>query len=416
MYSSAGSASAQQVPAWKRLGLKLKQPDSASSGSAASESRPTGGVGHPSSRHEPSPGKRKLDAPPAASASSQVAKRPRKDEASSFSTPDRNPQGQLRRQKSVTFADTPTKYSVDAKTSKTAPPPPNSKSKGPAKKNKTPPNTTDLKPALEYLRLWKSARDSWKFNKNNQSALIKHVFDADGIPATDIDTFYDYIQDLKGFIRMRLRETALEIRTKDQSEGQAGFPEGTKDVEATQGRYETVLARFLTQQAGQKRKGFVESEYLADSEDGELIIRRLVKRLRAELILEELSESGESGLTERSTTSSSSETIAASDNHATTTTDAEKKIRLNDGSSKRRRKLRTANADDSSSSSESEAESDSDSDSSSSGSSSSDESSDDDVAEAAQGDGYGTSSSSSSSSSSESGSDDESDDDESDSD
>ncbi|CAM1500980.1 Fc.00g101420.m01.CDS01 [Cosmosporella sp. VM-42] len=389
MFSSTGSSPAQQVPAWKRLGLKLKQPAAASEPAIGG---PTGGVGHPSS----SPGKRKLDAPPAANYS-QVAKRPRTDEAQT--TPGRNGQGQLRKQKSVTFADAPTNYAHT--------PAPPKKSKGPAKK-KQPPPTTDLKPALEYLRLWKTARDSWKFNKNHQAALIKHVFDANGIPAADIETFYDYIQDLKGFIRMRLRETALEIRTKDQSDGKSGFPEGTKDVDTIQERYETILTRFLdAQQAGQKRKGYSEAEYLSTSEDGKLIIQRLVKRLRAELVLDELSESGESGQTETSTTSSSTETIAASENNTTTTSDADKRVKeFNDGTGKRRRKLRTANMDSSS-----ESESEDDSDTSSSGSSSSDESSDDDEEEeeatTQQGNGYETTSSSSSSSSEE-GSDDES--------
>ena len=401
MYSSTGSAPAQQVPAWKRLGLKLKQP----SGSAASESAPagpTGGVGHPSSPV----GKRKLDAPPPAN-SSQVAKRPRRDETQTTN-------GHLRKQKSVTFADTPTKYgntptSVDAKTSKTVPP---KKSKGPAKKQ-TPP-VTDFRPALEYLRLWKNARDSWKFNKNHQASLIKHVFDAEKLPSSDIESFYDYIQDLKGFTRMRLRDSALEIRVKDQADGKAGFPEKTKDVAALQERYETILARFLDTQRGQKRKGFVEAEYSSDSDDGEIIIQRLVKRLRAELVLDELSDSGDSAQTDTSTTSSSSSaTVTASDNATSTATSADKKMKLNDGSVKRKRKLRTANDDDSSSSSESE--SDNDSGASSSDSSSEEESSDDEEEATAElGDGYDTSSSSSSSSSSESEAEDDSDDEDSD--
>lgn len=405
MYSSSGNSPAQQVPAWKRLGLKLKPSPSGSAASEPAPAGPTGGVGHPSSPF----GKRKLDAPPPAN-SAQVAKRPRRDETQT--TTDRN--GILRKQKSVTFADTPSKYgntstSVDAKTSKTAPP---SKSKGPAKKQ-TPP-TTDLRPALEYLRLWKTARDSWKFNKNHQASLIKYVFDAEKFPATDIESFYDYIQDLKGYTRMRLQESAREVRTRDQADGKAGFPEKTKDVAAVQERYETILARFLdVQQAGRKRKGFVEAEYLSDSDDGEIIIQRLVKRLRAELVLDELSDSGESAQTETSTTSSSSATVTASETNATTSTGADKKVKLNDGTVKRKRKARTAIADDSSSSSESE--SDDDSDTSSDGSSSSEESSDEeDETPAGQGDGYDTSSSSSSSSSSESESEDDSDDENSD--
>ncbi|CAG7556082.1 unnamed protein product [Fusarium equiseti] len=335
-----------QVPAWKKLGLKLKQPSDA----------PEPSFGHPTSASS-TPIKRKFDAPQ----TSNSAKRPRQDETT----------GQLRKQKSVSFADaqsnnngnfsrTPAKPAKQSK----------AKSKGPAKKPK-PQVPTDLKPALEYLRLWKTARDSWKFNKNHQSNLIKHIFDADGIPASDVELFYDYISDLKGFVRMRLRETACEVRDQDKSDGAKAFPEGTKDLEATQQRYEEVLTKFLqSQPVGSKRKGFTEVDYLSDSDEDEVIVRRLVKRMRAELVIDELSDSDE---TEASTTSS--QTITANDKSATPTKEAEKSVKPADGvPGKRRRKLRV-NVDDSDSSS-SDSDSDSDDDTSSSGSSSEDESED----------------------------------------
>ncbi|KAH8699896.1 hypothetical protein BGZ61DRAFT_238879 [Ilyonectria robusta] len=390
MFSSKGNAPAQQVPSWKKSGSKHQQ--SAASESATATGSPT--VGHRSSTHQGTPSKRKLDAhAPPQSNSSHVAKRPRKDET----TGDRNEQ--IKKRKSVTFADATSK---NDKTKNTKPDPtdtPQKKSKGPAKKQKAP-APTDLKPALEYLRLWKTARTSWKFNKNHQSTLIKHVFDADGIPTADIDAFYEYIKDLKGLVRMRLRESALEIRTKDRSQGGAVFPEGTADLDATQERYETILTKFLqSQQVGSKRKLFEEAEYLSDSDsEDEIIIRRLVKRMRAELVIEELSDGAD---TEMSTTSSSSSrTIAASDN---ATPNVDKRMKLNDGTGKRRRKLRTNQEDsdssssDSSSDSESDSDSDSDTSDSGSSSSSSDESSDNDDAGDRQDEDETSSSSSSSS-------------------
>lgn len=405
MFSSKGNAPAQQVPSWKKSGLKHQQ--SAASESATATGSPT--VGHRSSTHEGTPSKRKLDAhAPPQSNSSHVAKRPRRDET----TGDRNEQ--IKKRKSVTFADATPK---NDKTKNTKPDPtdtPQKKSKGPAKKQKAP-APTDLKPALEYLRLWKTARASWKFNKNHQSTIIKHVFDADGIPTADIDAFYEYIRDLKGLVRMRLRESALEIRTKDRSQGSAAFPEKTADLDATQERYETILTKFLqSQQVGSKRKLFEEAEYLSDSDsEDEIIIRRLVKRMRAELVIEELSDGAD---TEMSTTSSSSSrTIAASDN---ATPNADKRMKLNDGTGKRRRKLRTNQEDSDSSSSDSSSDSESDSDSDSgtsdsgSSSSSSDESSDNDDAGDRQDE--DETSSSSSSSSDEADSDDSSSDEDSD--
>ncbi|KAM0337265.1 hypothetical protein ACHAPQ_003284 [Fusarium lateritium] len=390
-----------QVPAWKRLGLKLKQPSDASEPS----------FGHPTSTSTQSTTKRKFDAPPPYN-SSPVAKRPRQDET----TANWNAQAQLKRQKSVTFADTssnnngngsfPRTPSKPAKQSK-------AKSKGPAKKPK-PQVPVDLKPALEYLSLWKTARDSWKFNKNHQSNLIKHVFDADGIPASDVETFYDYIQDLKGFVRMRLLETAREVRDQDQSDGVKAFPEGTKNLEATQQRYEEILTKLLqSQPVGSKRKGFTEVDYLSDSDEDEIIIRRLVKRMRAELVIDELSDSDD---TEMSTTSS--QTIPASDNNFTTTTPAEKSVKPTDGMpAKRRRKLRVNVEDSDSSSSESDSDDDADDndDTSSSGSSSSEEDESETEAPARSYRQPGEEDSSDSSSSGDSGSDDSSSEDGSDS-
>ncbi|KAF4981297.1 hypothetical protein FZEAL_2874 [Fusarium zealandicum] len=396
MSSSTGSAPAQQVPAWKRLGLKLKQPSDASEPATGHQS-----FGHPSSTAQ-SATKRKFDAPQSSN-SSYVAKRPRQDETTAGWN------GQLKRQKSVSFADSPSgHFKAPTKAAKQS----KAKSKGPAKKPK-PQVPTDLKPALEYLILWKTARGSWKFNKNHQSNLIKHVFDADGIPASNIEAFYDYIQDLKGFVKMRLLESARETRDQDQSEGPKAFPEGTKDLEAAQQRYETVLTKYLqSQPAGSKRKGFTEVDYLSDSDDDDIIIRRLVKRMRAELVLDQLSDSDD---TETSTTSS--RTITTSDNNnnnTTTTTDAEKRVKLNDGTGKRRRKLRTNVDDSDSSSSDSDSDdgSDSGSDTSSSGSSSSSSGEEDaGPAQSYRGPGEEDSSSSSSSSDDASSNDDSSDED-----
>lgn len=264
------------------------------------------------------------------------------------------------------------------------------------------PSPADIKSALEYLRQWKTARESWKFNKNHQTTLIKYAFEPDTIPASDIAIFYEYIQDLKGFVRVRLRETAMEIKMRDDSDGYAAFPEDAMDLDEKQETYESILADILRRrQQNGKRKYFAESQFIAESQDGSVIVRRLVKRMRAEMVLDELSD-GES--TDSTTTSSvstaSSKTVTASDNNANTA-NANMKAKLNDVSGKRRRKLRV-NMDDSSSS-ESESESDSESDSSSS----SEESDSDEDEEMRPGNGYDTSSSSSSSSSSSGGSDSE---------
>ncbi len=380
--SGSGDGSAPQTPAWKKLGLKLKNSNATESANGPPA------VGQPNSA-QAMQGKRKFNGP---ADSPLSAKKSRNDSrfGDSRATPKR---------KSVSFAETPSRGERPARTPQKTPAKPPKKPKGPPKKKKEQP-ATDIKPALEYLRHWKSSRDSWKFNKNHQSTLIKAIFEG-GMPADDVEAFYEYIRDLKGFIRTRLRETAMEIRAKDISDGASAFPAGTLEPEDKQGVYEASLAGLLEAQRGQKRT-FDEVEYMTTSQDLDAVIRRIVKRMRAELVIATLSD-GEQ--TEVSTPSAAGKRATVQG-----TTDQANKTNMNGVTGKRRRKMRT-NMDDSSSSSSSESESDSDSDTSSSGSSSSDESSsseDEDMNEASDDE----SSSSSSSSSSDGDSDDSDSDDE----
>lgn len=408
MINSPGNASAHNTPAWKKLGLKLKQSDASQSANG------TPGVGQPDSTHEGPTGKRKFGAQskgsddwyngnkkPRTSSSSHYHGRP---EQASSSTP------ALKRKKSVTFGETPTKNeAVKTKTSvralnnpkpaTTLPPATPKKSKGPAKKVKPVP-PTDTRRALEYLNLWKVSRDAWKFNKNHQSTLIKVVFEGDSIPAADVATFYDYIKDLKGLVRSRLRETAMEIRIKDRTEGSAMFPADTMDIDSKQATYETILSEWLqSQQLGQKRH-FNETDFITTVQEDDLILKRAVKRARAEMIIDTLSDGNE---TDVSTTSVVSARATADRSAA-----AKDATKINGIPGKRRRKLRVSNLSDDSSSSESE--SDNDSDTSSASSSSDDSDSDDEEEEDEEDDDGDDSSSSSSSSSSGEDDDDDSDD------
>lgn len=397
MFSSGDGASAR-APAWKRLGLKLKQ------SSAPEPANETLQVGHPSSsRTQQTPSKRKPEAPPAGEPLSAL-KKSRNDSHPAASNP------QLKKRKSVSFGETPTKSGIDANGPVNKPPPKKAKTPGKKKANPNAAAPSDIKPALEYLNQWKSARDSWKFNKNYQTILIKHAFDPVLFPSANIDTFYLYIRDLKGFVRTRLQETAMEIRTKDSTEGAAGFPEGSVNLPEKQLRYDQLLAQLLHSQAGQKRKTFHEAEYRTSSEDVDDVIRRVIKRMRAELVLDHLSEGEESDASHTTTATASSE-VSIAESNTTKATEGDNQVKLKDGPSKRKRKLRTT-VDDSSSS-----ESESDSDDSSSSSDDSDSDSDsDDGKEADKGNESSSSESSSSSSSSssedESDSDDESSDEE----
>jgi hypothetical protein len=305
--------------------------------------------------------------------------------------------------KQVSFADG-TKDSTKDKTSEP------SKKKAKKKKTKkttdTPKSDFSLEPSLNYLRQWHTARDSWKFNKNHQTLLIKYVFDEDKVPSSDISIFYEYIRELKGFVRTRLRETAAEIKKKDMEAGQGAFPASVKDRESKQREYEETISRFLKdlQQYQIRRNGTTTNANGKRALDEvEYVIRvaapevkyRLLKRIRAEIILDELSDSDESTTsTTISAGTATTSSSASSGQDATAATAAGTRPRSDSSQqpAKRRRlrNVRTDIADDDTSSSESE---------SSESSSSDEESEDEEMVDAAL---DGASSSSSSSSSSES--------------
>ncbi|KAG8168665.1 hypothetical protein KVR01_001414 [Diaporthe batatas] len=403
------------VPAWKRLGLKLKGASSDGSPAAttsqptttAASAPPPGRFAHHQQRSNFNPdgqygtpafNKRKQFQSGSYPASDN--KRPRWDD-SDF-TPSK---------KSVSF-------SQDTKKAALKKPKP-AKKKKKASKPQPASQTHDLTPSLEYLRTWHKARDAWKFNKNHQTLLLKYMYKAEALPAADIDTFYLYISDIKGGSRTRLIEQAEEIRKKDMEAGPKAFPEGTKGAEEKQGQYEEMLAGLLKENNAAKESGgsnaapkrsFDEVEFTLRTADKD-VQQRLVKRMRAELVIDTLKSSSSeddtgapSVSTAKATSSRVKVPVQTGANANSNGTEGTKQ------KAKRRKKLRTAD----SSSSESESSSDSDSDSSSddstggadnagdSSSSSSDSDSDEDSGAANGRANSETSSSSSSSSDSDS--------------
>lgn len=418
MSSAYDSRPGQKVPAWKRLGLQLKPAAPTEPGAApAAGSQPNGPRKQDLGVNASSAAKRKRPDVSAPAASASPLKKTRLNDKDAVA---RTPT--LRKQKSVTFTDD-TKNPADANTAngvktpaKKATPAANKSSK-PSKQQPT----ADPKPALDYLQTWKHARASWKFNKNYQTLLIKRAFDPHALPTDHIEIFYEYIRDLKGGLRLRLRDTARELRNQDAAEGKGGFPEGTMDVQAKQAEYDAIITGILQLGlgAGTKRKRFDEVTFMQAPPEP-ILAHRVIKRMRAELIDGELSDSDD----EKSEDDSGSEALTTT-TEATTVAAAEEAIeeeaapkpaqaRLDDKARAapvagadakrvRRRKLRVAAED---TSSDESSDSDSDSDSGSSDSESSDSESDDD--EGAAGNGANNDDSSDSSDSSSSGSDDES--------
>ncbi|KAI1081325.1 hypothetical protein F5B20DRAFT_60741 [Whalleya microplaca] len=434
---STGNAPAQRVPAWKRLGLKLKQPASSEAGEAQASNKrsspalpTTNTAASPAPNHHrqnpfsytstgPVNSKRKASGVvvPALDHSAKKARRDNGSEGQNLPPPSQTQTP--KRAKSVSFAaGTAAESQATATGTPAAKKPKQNLSKKaapavPAKAVKQAP--VNLEPALAYLRQWHASKDAWKFNKNHQTRLLEQVFTEETtIPAADIDVFYEYIRGLKGAVRTRFRELATGVRVRDMELGAGGFS-GSKDaVEKKQKDYEGVVTALLSQERTPEKRRFEEVDYVLRTADMEMRCR-VVKRMRAEMVLDELSDS-ETTETASTTTTTTTSTEKGVDGEAAGQSTADgaegdiTRLRLNDDPQqrvKRRRKTRTAVVEDETSSeSDSESDSDSDSDSSESSSSSS-EDSDDDGNEQVNGEVSSSSSSSSESSDSDSDSEDD---------
>lgn len=136
------------------------------------------------------------------------------------------------------------------------------------------PASFNFQPALDYLRQWRRDRAHWKFSKNFQTLLTKYVL---SIPPADVDTFYDYIRDIKGFARIRLRDVAAHERDNDSASGSTG---AAAAADKAQARYLSAVSGCLD-----NRKQFREAEYLVTTNPADPVVQRVVRRMRAELIL-----------------------------------------------------------------------------------------------------------------------------------
>lgn len=400
------------------MGLKLKGPagedpvSSISSGNVAGSANST-----PASQQRNGPSS--LNASPA-SALKRKQHTPLQTPNKKLRLDEQTPSGSSTLKKSVTFSED-TKVSDKITEAK--------KAKAAAKKKKAPKKATEtkvdfsLEPALAYLRQWHTDRASWKFNKNHQTLLIKYLFDAEKVPSAEIPIFYEYIRDLKGAVRTRLRETAQEIKKEDMEQGVKGFPSSTKDKETKQAEYQQAVSEFIQNQQElrqQRLQDAAKANGKRTFDEAELVIRlanpevkqRLLKRIRAEMVLDELSDS-ESTTSTDTTMTSTSTTSSTAQKELAAADEPSAAAKSSDGSlqpAKRRRlrKVRTAvdddeSSDDSSSDDDSDASDDEESgDEDSSSSSSSDDDSDEEVETPAGLDENESSSSSSSSSGSDS--------------
>ncbi|KAI9759683.1 MAG: hypothetical protein M4579_002160 [Chaenotheca gracillima] len=257
---TSDSPVATRVPAWKKLGLKLKFAKDVPHDDGHAEKDPAEERGRKKRKrsepeatdnlengHGPSKSKKPNEEEPLAAASPQTNSNTPLRRASSTPSPKRRksvaftPETKAEDGDSVKtlFAAWVDSQDLDARAealqlsvahqatpskADTSKPPrengvkPEKKSKKKAKAKFAEPPAAEH-PALAYLRNYHTSRASWKFNKARQTYLIKHLFDLTQLPSEYDRAICEYIQGLQGAgIRLRIKELAQDVRMgKDES-------------------------------------------------------------------------------------------------------------------------------------------------------------------------------------------------------
>jgi hypothetical protein len=266
------------VPAWKRLGLKLKGNPSAASSPSTEPSVPTNDL--------PKRTKRK---------------------AAAITDGDQDSTPSLKRKKSVSFSTEAKSLDkdVDQKIHQFAPiqatasiPPPkvqvaNQKPSTPSSK----PSTKERKPRkrevetkseetqryISYLQQFHTAREQWHFNKGRQTALLKNVFNVFRVPLEHDDALAAYLAGLQGqAARERLTQTANEILESTKHAADSSDDVTMSDNVHKEAR-DAALEKHLKDAKGRLRDQAAQEDSVSD--DRLLLLR---KRKRAELVLQGL--------------------------------------------------------------------------------------------------------------------------------
>ncbi|ERF73439.1 hypothetical protein EPUS_04062 [Endocarpon pusillum Z07020] len=370
----------QRVPAWRKLGLKLKfanehtdQPTQIDSNVSINRKRPRD---EDSSKIPETTGSRRV-----------LRKRPRLDPpkprpAKSNDTNDKPLSPSLKRdsngiRKTVSFTSDTKAEDGDSSKSLIAnweaqhdhstllssqPENPKPSKKKVAKSKKSNSRATTKKPhaALEYLTQFCESRTTWKYRKNQEVWILKHLFSIDHIPSSYDASLCQYLKGLKSdSTRSRLQREAEDIVQKDR-EQQIEYlvstgsednvdevnkvPAEMEDPERRRAYYEDSVRRF-------KRKVEQHLHEEAEEELKWVSPERLAKRRRAEIMLwatRATPSSKETTQGSEATTSSQS----ASRNHGSAREDG-----YPGGGLQKKRKNRTSVIELSSSSSSSEDES-----------------------------------------------------------
>lgn len=84
-----------------------------------------------------------------------------------------------------------------------------------------PKSTRKSKDALEYLQQYQSSRSTWKFNKNREVWLLKHILSKADIPSSHESALFDYISGMKSENAKRRLMDQCHDCIVDQVEGES---------------------------------------------------------------------------------------------------------------------------------------------------------------------------------------------------
>ena len=145
-----------------------------------------------------------------------------------------------------------------------------------SKKRKKTNHIKDPAEAHAYLSAWKhksSGEGFWKFNKNTQSWLLRHMYEIEKVPKATFSIFMEYIDGLNGDLtRKRIHEDAMRRALrykewgKDQNENSSGETKNEnddqKENEDKDGEDDTQY--WLSLSDGDKRKEYKRARKVID--------------------------------------------------------------------------------------------------------------------------------------------------------
>ena len=281
------------VPAWKRIGLQLKD---ATPAVAAVESTRVDGQDHKRRQHqkdelEQKGENRRLDHPhrhPEGESDRKVVKKRKLTKSSASSKSKDVPRESEGEHKQVNrkAANLPVKST--AKKHK----------KGLASKRPSSPTQPNAS-VLDYLTTFYTDRERWKFNKNRQISILKHAFNMSFIPAEHTDALVAYVSGIKGLdARARIRIDAMfvlaikngNVDGNDQEHGQEEYDENQAE---SRGDANEDYSLDHAQNEFVKHTHSIVKEQVQFKRDHRYMRRfqkHFAKRKRAELILQKLRE------------------------------------------------------------------------------------------------------------------------------